>query len=913
MKFLKYLFILVSFYSFSQSVDGTYKTVTAGGIANTYTISDASFSGYVTNEKWIVDFGTTTLVNSGASTINRYGYGAKYIKNPDGTDVASGTLKGRVALSYNGVYYQVISGAGGTVSFNSFGSTPNSAGGSASGSAITLQPADGTNPGGVSTTTQTFAGAKTFAGSLTAAGNLNLGQNSSSVSGSNADLNSHPGTNIRLTNASLISLSSINSTGSVTGDQLWLHNDTGGSITIVNNGSVAVGSSKIITSFGANVSVPNEGSIILEFDSTDNAWRMVNNVGPASASTPGYLSSTDWNTFNNKQPTPIINVQSGTSYTLVLSDNWNTIEMTNAAASTVTVPLNSSVAFPTSPSATIQIAAYGAGGVTVVATGGVTIRSSSGVLTIPQYSFAVLIKRGTDEWYLENGSLITGAALTTSGDSYITVSTSGSPSTALLNAAGLSVSLTGTVPATLGGTGLSSYVLGDLPYASGTSSITALSGNITSTKKFLTQTGTGSVSAAPAWGTIASGDLPSIASGLTGILPIANGGTNNSTFTSGSALYFDGTKINQDNANYFYDGTNHRLGLGTTSPGNVLTVETDGLAVTQSATAGLQIKNGTAATAGVTIQMSPPIKFSGSTWNTTAVAAPNTLDTYIYAQGISGTSPSGYFGFAFSLNGAAIGEVARLANTGTFSISTLSNYNSGSTLESLIQGSPASGHRIRYASTQAGDASPLEIKTPTQYASGTHVFNGILIDPDYLNDTGGTNHFRAGIRHKPTVGTIIGKRGLFVDEDAGSVNGLSGVTSPTESLELGGNLKSNHIIGRTSVPTIAAGTGAGTSPTVSVSGNDLDGVINITTGSAPSGSNAIIATITFNTAYGVAPTVVLSPANRNSNSLVAGTSSVLVPANGQTNGVSTTAFVMESNTTSLTASTTYLFYYHVIQ
>ncbi len=50
-----------------------------------------------------------------------------------------------------------------TVSFSAFGSTPNSAGGGISGGAITLQPADGTNPGGVSILAQTFAGIKTFA------------------------------------------------------------------------------------------------------------------------------------------------------------------------------------------------------------------------------------------------------------------------------------------------------------------------------------------------------------------------------------------------------------------------------------------------------------------------------------------------------------------------------------------------------------------------------------------------------------------------------------------------------------------------------------------------------------------------------------------------------------------------------
>ena len=49
--------------------------------------------------------------------------------------------------------------------------------------------------------------------------------------------------------------------------------------------------------------------------------------------------------------------------------------------------------------------------------------------------------------------------------------------------------------------------LGGLIYGSAANVNSCLSGNTTSTRKFLNQTGTGSVSAAPGWGTIACGDL----------------------------------------------------------------------------------------------------------------------------------------------------------------------------------------------------------------------------------------------------------------------------------------------------------------------------------------------------------------------------------------------------------------------
>lgn len=59
-----------------------------------------------------------------------------------------------------------------------------------------------------------------------------------------------------------------------------------------------------------------------------------------------------------------------------------------------------------------------------------------------------------------------------------------------------------------GGTGLTSYTLGDVVYASGGTTLSKLAGNTTTTRKFLRQTGDGTNSAAPAWDTIAAADIP---------------------------------------------------------------------------------------------------------------------------------------------------------------------------------------------------------------------------------------------------------------------------------------------------------------------------------------------------------------------------------------------------------------------
>ena len=94
-----------------------------------------------------------------------------------------------------------------------------------------------------------------------------------------------------------------------------------------------------------------------------------------------------------------INAQTGTSYTLVLADVGKLITLSNAAAITLTVPPNSSAAFPTGTQ--ITITQTGAGQVTVAEGSGVTVNSADAALGLrAQYSTATLIKTATDTWLL---------------------------------------------------------------------------------------------------------------------------------------------------------------------------------------------------------------------------------------------------------------------------------------------------------------------------------------------------------------------------------------------------------------------------------------------------------------------------------------------------------------------------------
>lgn len=74
-------------------------------------------------------------------------------------------------------------------------------------------------------------------------------------------------------------------------------------------------------------------------------------------------------------------------------------------------------------------------------------------------------------------------------------------------AVSLTADVSGVLPEIRGGTNQSTYTLGDTLYASGANTLSKLAGNTIATIKYLAQTGTGTVSAAPAWTTISGSDI----------------------------------------------------------------------------------------------------------------------------------------------------------------------------------------------------------------------------------------------------------------------------------------------------------------------------------------------------------------------------------------------------------------------
>lgn len=133
----------------------------------------------------------------------------------------------------------------------------------------------------------------------------------------------------------------------------------------------------------------------------------VSSLGPSS----GSASSTSNASSNPKITTKTSN------YSLVLADVGNILQMDVASANTVTIPPNSSVAFPVG--ARITVVQTGAGSTSLVAGSGVTINSENGdTLFSGQYATVTLYQSALNVWVAYGdlvGSIAPATAYVTSG------------------------------------------------------------------------------------------------------------------------------------------------------------------------------------------------------------------------------------------------------------------------------------------------------------------------------------------------------------------------------------------------------------------------------------------------------------------------------------------------------------------
>lgn len=145
--------------------------------------------------------------------------------------------------------------------------------------------------------------------------------------------------------------------------------------------------------------------IIHALDINNNA-DAVNKIEAELGTFPkGKYTSVKWRL--NRIEYPLLNLQIGTAYTLVLADASALISMNNAAANTLTIPPNTAVAFPYPgdggfDGCTQVIIRQAGAGQTLIAPGsGVTLHSRGGVFHLAgQYAYAMLTQIALDIWEL---------------------------------------------------------------------------------------------------------------------------------------------------------------------------------------------------------------------------------------------------------------------------------------------------------------------------------------------------------------------------------------------------------------------------------------------------------------------------------------------------------------------------------
>jgi len=171
-------------------------------------------------------------------------------------------------------------------------------------------------------------------------------------------------------------------------------------------------------------------------------------------------------------------------------------------------------------------------------------------------------------------------------------------------------------------------LLGTIHYQSGTDTSSTLAPNTSSTKNFLTQTGTGTNGAAPVWGTIANGDIPSALTGKTynGLTLSSTTGTftltNGKTFSVANSIALagtDGTTITLPSTTGTVALNNQTMYIGTTSV--AINRSSASLALT-----GITSIDGSAATLAAT-----NAAVSSVSATVTANATPTTIDSFAVA------------------------------------------------------------------------------------------------------------------------------------------------------------------------------------------------------------------------------------------------------------------------------------------
>jgi hypothetical protein len=320
-------------------------------------------------------------------------------------------------------------------------------------------------------------------------------------------------------------------------------------------------------------------------------------------------------------------------------------------------------------------------------TGGTNISVVGQTISVTGTIAATLGGTGTST--VTTGDLLYGSATNTwsklaAGTGYKSLVMNAGGTNVEWNAVALNQSgaVSGTLDETNGGTGINAYTLGDTVYASAANTLSALAGNTTTTKKFLVQTGTGSVSAAPSWDVVNGADVNGNISGSAGSVANAlTAGTyltSTGTFDGSLARTFavDATEVNTASKVVARDASGNFAASTITAAlsGNATTATT---ATNVAGGAANQIVYNTAAstTSFITAPTtgSTFLGWNGSAFAWTAFATPNSVTFNNTGSGAaSGTSFDGSVARTISYNTVGASPLA-----GSSSITTVGTITSG--------------------------------------------------------------------------------------------------------------------------------------------------------------------------------------------------------------------------------------------
>jgi hypothetical protein len=163
---------------------------------------------------------------------------------------------------------------------------------------------------------------------------------------------------------------------------------------------------EIATALGndANLSTTLTNAIALKAPLASPTFTGTNTVAALTVSGSGLITAssagiafTDGTQTKEAIPSRTTIVQKTASYTLSsLTERDNLIEVASASGTTLTIPLNATIAYPVGTS--IDILQTSTGQVTIAGAAGVTVNATPGLKLRTQWSSATLFKRATDTW-----------------------------------------------------------------------------------------------------------------------------------------------------------------------------------------------------------------------------------------------------------------------------------------------------------------------------------------------------------------------------------------------------------------------------------------------------------------------------------------------------------------------------------